>query len=147
MKQFDMNHRVLHQNVAGLSHAESIREPEPGGNCLNWVVGHIVASRGALLRALGAEPVWADSLALPYKRGARPEVATLLPFEKIVADFDRSQALVVAGLQALAEEALERTGRKDPLGLELGFISFHESYHVGQTGLHRRLLGHEGAIP
>jgi hypothetical protein len=146
-KQFEMNHRAIHTNVAGLTHAESVRRPEPGGNSLNWVVGHVVATRAGILRLLKAEAVWDDGTAAPYKRGSQGDPEAPLSLERLLQDLDRSQRLIMGALETLPEEALAERGRKDLVGVELGFASFHESYHAGQTGLHRRLLGHAGAIP
>ena len=33
---FGLNHAVFRENAAGLTHEESLRTPETGGNCLNW---------------------------------------------------------------------------------------------------------------
>jgi hypothetical protein len=147
LKQFEMNSWALHSNLEGLTHAESLERPPSGVNSLNWIVGHIVATRAGALRLLKAEPVWEEAIAEPYRRGAKQEPSQPLALERLVSDFDRSQAGIVAALGVLPEGALQEMGRKEPVGLELAFLSFHESYHVGQTGIHRRLLGHPGAIP
>ena len=45
--------------------------PEPAGNCINWVLGHMVTGRGLVLMLAGAEPaVLTDDEAASYRRGS-----------------------------------------------------------------------------
>ena len=55
--QFGLTSYVLEKNVAGVSHQESLINPDPGGSCLNWVVGHLTLSRNRALRLFGQEPM------------------------------------------------------------------------------------------
>ena len=48
-QRFQMNHWAAHANLQGISHDESLVHPEPAGNCLNWVLGHVVATRNGVL--------------------------------------------------------------------------------------------------
>ena len=41
-KMYEFSYGAINRNLDGLSHEESLVIPEPGGNCLNWVLGHIV---------------------------------------------------------------------------------------------------------
>ena len=45
---FEIDAYAFGVNVKGLSHEDSLVQPPAGGNCLNWVAAHIVASRGAM---------------------------------------------------------------------------------------------------
>jgi len=38
-----------------LTDEHALNQPTPGGNCLNWVAGHIVQSRGGTLKVLGQD--------------------------------------------------------------------------------------------
>jgi hypothetical protein len=40
--QARVTQRVMRLNVEGISHEESLIQPQPAGNCLNWVIGHLV---------------------------------------------------------------------------------------------------------
>ncbi len=33
---------VVRRNIEGVTHEASLRHPEPGGNSMNWVVGHLL---------------------------------------------------------------------------------------------------------
>ena len=63
--------KVLQVNVKDLTHEESLIQPHPGGNCLNWVVGHLVCIYGEILPLLGQEPVMKEALKR-YARGSAP---------------------------------------------------------------------------
>jgi len=146
---FGISHQALHVNIEGVTHEESLRQPRPAGNCLNWTVGHIVASRNGVLHAMGHDLTWSAEEAARYKRGSAPITAPgeAKPFEKLVQDLDRSQERIQSGLGALTEADLAKPySDKQTVGEWIAFLHFHEAYHVGQTGLLRRIVGKEGAI-
>jgi uncharacterized damage-inducible protein DinB len=148
-KLFGINHRALELNVKGLSHEESLIQPPRGGNCLNWVAGHVVANRNFVLGLVGEQPIWSEAEMEPYKRGSAPmkDGSRARKFEQIVADFTRSQERLRAGLSRLTEEDLAKKKGDETVADSLHFLQFHEAYHVGQMGLLRRMAGKEGAIP
>ena len=43
-------------NVHGLTHEDSVIEPRPGGNSLNWIMGHLVWAYEQALPLLGQDP-------------------------------------------------------------------------------------------
>lgn len=143
---------ALKMNLEGLTHEESLVQPQPAGNCLNWIVGHILANRAGILGLLGKEPVWNAKEAAPYQRGSKPltEPALAKKLEDIVAMLETSQESILAGLAEISVEGLQAPAPSGKEGetVETGLAAlvFHEAYHVGETGILRRLLGHEGAI-
>ena len=146
---FEVDAYAFGVNVKGLSHEDSMVQPPAGGNCLNWVAAHIVASRGAILDLLGEAQVWDTDRNDRFKRGSRPvqDTKDSLPFDSIVADFRRSQERIQAGLARLSDEELIEKRGDDTLADKLHFLQFHEAYHIGQAGLLRRMAGKECAIP
>lgn len=77
-------HRVLRMNLSGLAHADSLIQPQPGGNCMNWVVGHLVRTyNNDLLPHLGQEPVLAAD---PLKRYERSSAELRNPSEALPID-------------------------------------------------------------
>ena len=148
-QQFDLNHHVAHVNLAGITHEETLVHPSPAGNCLNWVFGHVVATRNAVMDTLGEPRIWNAELAAPYERGARPPLAPhrARQLADLVAAFDRSQQTIVRRLATMTDDELTRAvNDQGTVGDWLARLSFHESYHLGQCGLLRRLLGKDGAI-
>ena len=146
---FGYNYYTMGVNARDLTHEESLIGPEPGGNCANWVLGHIVQNRGAVLQLLGEKPVWADAEGERYKRGSAPvagDTAGTKPFPEILEALDRSQERLLAGLSRAKDEDLGAVETKGSLAAKLAGLQFHEAYHAGQLGLLRRIAGKEGAI-
>lgn len=147
-KLFEVNQYAFRVNVADVSHEESLIQPPNGGNCMNWVAGHVVATRNAILSLLGEEPVWGSAAEGRYKRGSAPVVSGegARPFDTIVEDFGHAQERIRSGLGRLQDSDLAAPRGDETLGEALHFLHFHESYHIGQTALLRRLAGKPGAI-
>ena len=144
---------ALRVNTADLTHQDSLVQPSTGGNCLNWVVGHIVVSRNRILEILGREPVWNDERASRYARSTEPIVGdddTVAPFDEILAAYEAAQQEIVDGLSEMSPEELSVLepwfGEDAPKAVVLAGLVFHETYHVGQTGVLRRVAGRQGAI-
>jgi hypothetical protein len=145
---YDLNHYALGVNVAGLTHEESLLQPPRGGNCLNWVVAHIVANRNHILDLLGEPRIWDEADYERFKRGSAPVrgPGESRPFQSTVDDFNKAQDRIRAGLDRLGDQGLVAPAGDDTVGGKLVFLQFHEAYHVGQTALLRRMVGKDGAI-
>jgi uncharacterized damage-inducible protein DinB len=151
--QLSVSGRAVHRNLEGISNEESICRAQPAGNCANWIVGHIVASRSGLLKALGEGSVLPEDKIALYRRGSDGRVEAGMGLEDLIDAFDRSQPLLLERLGRLSEAEL---AAKSPIGSPAGpdatfgealsAIVFHEAYHVGQLGIARRLIGKPGAI-
>jgi len=155
LRQLALIHVSFTRNTEGISQEESLRQPQEGGNCLNWVAGHMVASRDIILGILGQEKVWGETEEERYARGSEPITSSedALSFAKIQADFETAQRRIVAGLRSISPEALAApapfsvVGDPDEKVISLlASLIFHDAYHVGQTGTLRRFLGQDGAI-
>lgn len=146
--------RALRLNLEGISHAQSLIAPEPAGNCLNWIVGHLVHGYQIALPFVGREPVVAADDLARYARGSDPidgrEDAARID---VLRDaWTRSAERLQDGLRDLTSVDLDRPidpfgrGRSQTLRDYLSFLLFHQAYHVGQAGVLRRVAGEEGAI-
>ena len=152
--QFGFNHSVVKINTRDLTHEDSLVTAAGGGNCINWVLGHVVSSRNGVLKVLGRDPIWDDERAAPYVRGTEPITAVnALPLEEILADYRSSQQTILHALGELTDRDLEARspiayfkGDQETVGSVLAGFVFHEAYHVGQTGTLRHLAGKGGAI-
>ena len=111
--------------------------------------------RNLILDLLGQERVWDEKRFARYDRGSAPiaDDTDAAPWSEILADLDRSQERIRAGIAALTPEALAAPlpADKNPFNLDsvsemLSAFNFHEAYHAGQTGILRRVLGKEGVI-
>jgi hypothetical protein len=150
LEQLEFSHAVTKMNLGGITHEESLIQPEPAGNCANWILGHLVATRSNLLRGLGAKPVWGETNCARYEQHGPPieDASQATPLEEIWKAYDLSQQRLretVAGLtpQQLAQAApFSPTNRPgETIASLLGTFAFHDAYHTGQTGVLRRIVG------
>lgn len=154
-QQARMAHATVRANTGGVTQEESLIHPQPGGNCLNWVVGHLLCIYNQALPHLGQQPVAEAGDLKRYDRGAPPleDPADALDIQKLLAGWDEATQRVDAGLAGLTAEILDQPVPNSPSGKPnetvrslLATIFFHQAYHAGQTGVLRRITGKEGAI-
>ena len=155
LTQFAVNGWAAGVNLDGVTHEESLVRPGSGGNPLNWVFGHLIDARTAALALLGEKPVWNERERALYGTGSEPLAPGWKPLalDELGARHAESQERLMRALEAAAPATFERQvpkvfepQTKEPAGVQLAFLSFHETYHVGQLGLLRRLLGKPTAI-
>lgn len=148
-------HQVVHLNLAGLTHDETLIQPSPNGNCLNWVVGHLLAIYNLSLPVLGQDAVMSPSALKRYDRGSPPlrDRTEAIDISDLLAAWDETSRRVDAGLASLAPESLGEPAPFSPtgnpnetVGSLLTTVAWHQAYHVGQTGILRRIAGKDGAI-
>lgn len=154
LQQLGMCQYLVQRNVGDVTHAESLRTFPPSVNSLNWVLGHIVATRSVFLVGLGAEPVWTKAEREPYDRHAPPpgDVRGARPLAEIWKAYELSQQRLLGALEALGPErfadqlpAEVADGNTQTVGDLVAVIGMHDAYHSGQTGVYRRLLGRPAA--
>lgn len=148
--------RTVKINLAGITHEESLIQPEPGGNCVNWVLGHLLSIYNQALPLFGQQPVLDERTIQRYKRGsdAITDPNDARRFEELMTAWDETVKRIDAGLTGLTPEALDRpapqgggpTEPGDKVRETISVLMFHQGYHAGQTGLLRRLVGKSGAI-
>ena len=150
--QFGVGAFVLERNLAGVTNEESLRAPKPGGNTMNWIVGHVVRTRNQAVGLLGEKPLFDDADFEAYG-ASRSNTSTTLPLDELKRRFEAlgptlDRALRRTTLEQLSTAApFSPTGNSnETVGTLLASIAFHEAYHLGQTGLSRRLLGKAGAL-
>ena len=139
--QIKFNNNVVTENCKGITNEEAMIFPNGNVNCANWVLGHLIFVRNALIRVLGGNAVWEDNVYSFYNRGAKPleHVNEFVPFNSLWSYYLETQKELDRILAQSDEQ--ESTNIEDLAGLSL-----HEIYHSGQLGTLRRLLGKEGAI-
>jgi len=144
-QSYATNHWLINTLVEGLTNADSLVQPPYQGNCLNWVLGHIVASRQPALQLVGATPVWSQEEADRYKTGSSPITSSdqALLLEQLISDLDLSQERIAAALAEKTETELLEEAETDrgvkPISQHLAGLHWHETYHTGQLELLRDL--------
>ena len=56
--------------VEGLTHEDALLQPPVPGNCMNWVLGHMVSSRHEALETLGQPALMTEAQAKRYGYGS-----------------------------------------------------------------------------
>jgi uncharacterized damage-inducible protein DinB len=154
-QQAGATYKVVQLNIDGLTHEQSLIQPAPGGNCLNWVLGHLLNVYDRTFPMLGQEPVLGTDTLKRYARGtpSLEDPAEALQFQELRTAWDEAGRRIDAGLASLTPETLDRPAPHSPgnnpdetVRSLLAVTLFHQAYHAGQTGLLRRIAGKEGAI-
>jgi hypothetical protein len=140
--------RALEANLAGFNHAESLQAPPQGGNCVNWITGHILLHRNKMLALLGELPVWAEGDESRYERGSQPlaDPAEAERLEVLREELERARERLSGALASVGAERLAGTVGTGTLQGRLMILLGHELYHAGQIAVLRRLSGRAGAI-
>ena len=148
IKQFEFTQCGMQANLQGFTHEDSMKPPRPAGNCLNWLLGHIVCCRRDIMRLVEKPWPWDKEKYARYGNGSPPltDDAPALPLETIIQDFNSTQEAIIAGLQKISTDWLQTALGNETVGSMLAGLQFHEAYHVGQLGLLRRLAGKKGAM-
>ncbi len=150
IQSFNTTHKIIKMQTDGLTHADSLRQLPFRGNCLNWVLGHIIAGRDGVLKLLGEPAVWGESETARYTSGSEAITTDeqALPFERLLEDLDESQRRITGALAQSSPEALAMQTERDEktVGKLLAGLHWHETYHVGQLELLRQLAGKDDAI-
>ncbi|HZM11058.1 MAG TPA: DinB family protein [Candidatus Limnocylindrales bacterium] len=154
---YEFSYGAIQRNLDSLSHDDSMISPEPAGNCINWILGHMVTGRGLVLMLAGAAPaVLTDEEAAGYRRGSAALSAggNAVDLARLKSAFEETQQRLIPALQALSDATLSaevpEQFRRPPLmgtvGQALVRLGYHEGYHNGQIGILRRMAGKESAI-
>ena len=145
---YKRNQWVIEEQTKGLSHPDSLLQPEARGNCMNYVLGHVLAHRDKVLEMLGVEPVMGSEQFARYDHGSEPVLADgpdVVPLEELLSLLKRAGELLVEAIEPLTADQLEREvrlgERSAPLGQRIEFFGWHEAYHAGQTEYLRQLAG------
>lgn len=152
---YNRNVQIVHYECEGISHEQSLLQPQPRGNCLNWVIGHLLTGRNDVLRALNSPFVVDEADLAPYKRESDPITAEgegVLQLERLLDLLQEGQTHISELMPLLTEDEANRevysvvTGRNTRLSKLAFFHYFHDAYHVGQTSYLRQLAGKNDKI-
>lgn len=143
-RYYGIIHNVVNRQLDGLTNEESLIQPPFRGNCLNWVLGHIVFSRTPVLTLLQADVPWSEEEAARYQRNSEPVTSAegTVPFDRLRDYFEASHTRIMAGLQHISPERMALADDDgSTVGEEIAFLQWHETYHVGQLDHLRQLAG------
>ncbi len=143
-----IEHELIHQQTKGLSDADTFIQPQPGGNCMHWVLGHLLDNQVTLLESLGVDsPVSKTSLER-YTRESEPIRTAelgLFTLGQLLERLDQVHDEIKARLSQMKDEdfgvSVPFGIKQSPRGWVVLFLHFHYSYHIGQLEYLRQLAG------
>ena len=148
IKMLSWEQDILLKQIDGITHAESLLQPQPGGNCLNWVIGHLVVNLVDILKVLGGETPPELAELKQYAFGSDPirsDSPEILPFQVLVDHYGRLTTLLLDQLGHMTEadfdEDIDFWQGKNRRGYVAFFYFFHNTYHLGQLEQLRNLAG------
>lgn len=147
-RMLNIEHDLIHDQTNGLSHTDTLIQPKPGGNCMNWVLGHLLENQIAMCEALGGvSPIPRADLAR-YKRESEPITSDgtgIKTLTELLAGLDDLHECIIARLDSMTEAEMEQeiTLRERTMtrGSRIFFLFFHSTYHIGQLEQLRQLAG------
>ena len=149
-RSFSFNVKTVRMTTEGFRAEDWSRVPAAeGGNTAHWIFGHIVAARRGLARKLGGDVPELEWEAT-FDMNAKPESTDGYPTpEELTRDFETTDAVLSKLLGSLTDEQASSEWGAFPDGGKTlldgaQFFFFHESYHLGQLGLIRRMGGKPG---
>ncbi|CAN5439019.1 hypothetical protein BH10CHL1_BH10CHL1_34160 [soil metagenome] len=142
ISSFARNIMFTKQMTEGFTHADSLVQPPASGNCVNWVIGHIVAYRNRILTILEQPTVINEQIAARYARDSKPVLSDepgIGQFAELMAALEMSQERLAVGLRSLTPQqaAIEPTFGQFTMSKPewMLFLLRHEAYHTGQLEL------------
>jgi uncharacterized damage-inducible protein DinB len=148
LRMLTIEQSLVQTQTQGLTQADTLIQPQPSGNCMNWVLGHTLENQVILLKLLGGEtPIPETDLANYQRESAsiRADGPGVLPIERLLEYHQQVQEALAARLTGMqdsdfAQEVPFRE-RSTTLGWRVFFLYFHYTYHIGQLELLRQLAG------
>jgi uncharacterized damage-inducible protein DinB len=135
---------IVDAQTEGLSQEDLLLQPQPGGNCMLWVLGHMVESMKDLVVELGGPEPEGFHAYKRFERTSDPlleDEAGLPDLGTIRQDFAALSSLAVQALDSQSDAYFKESGWSGTKGATILFFAFHMSYHAGQLEYLRNLAG------
>ena len=152
LAQLGFSHFCIVTNLDGVTEPMAMIEPQPGGNPVNRVLGHIVVVRRSLFKLLGLPlPLsieWAQYYNAPWEQADKSRVLSLEELKHIELETFEQLQSAIQNYSGNWDEPFLGNPDDQPqtYGQRVQFYMLHECYHAGQLGSLRRALGLQGKI-
>ena len=150
-QHFGLMYQTAGANLSGMTQEHSLAQPESGGNCANWILGHLTNVQNGVMSLIGEQPVWeSDQL---NRAGFDPITgpSNAIDWNTLRDRFLGSKERCLAAVSRLSDQALGESvphpfGGTCSRAELLNTLAFHQTYHAGQLAVARRVAGLEGVI-
>jgi uncharacterized damage-inducible protein DinB len=146
-KTFESNTHLFKKSTEGIPAEKWLATPGDDSNPLLWIAGHVVVHRALIPKLLGRE--WSAPWEKLFARGVKLAASELLPgVDEIERAWAEVSAMLTASLNSASAEVLAQPPAKlmpsfdGTIGGSIAFLSFHETYHLGQMSYLRKWLGY-----
>lgn len=148
-ENYRFNSGLLVKTVKDLTPEEWLNRPEDKGNHIAWIAGHVIWTRGRILKRLGVE--WSLPWLELFGRGAKVDAATEYPLPEVLLDAWHEVSDLLAGaLENVSEETLAQPqgapSMDGKISGTVNFLAIHETYHIGQIAYLCCWMGHKGPM-
>jgi uncharacterized damage-inducible protein DinB len=150
-QQFELMYRVAAANLEGMTQDQSLIQPSSGGNCANWILGHLTNVQNGAMQLVGEKSVWDSDQLSRASFDPITGPAKAIEWNTLRERFLGSRERFLSAVSRLSDEAMAETvphpfGGTCSRAELLNTLAFHQSYHTGQLAISRRIAGLEGAI-
>jgi uncharacterized damage-inducible protein DinB len=118
-------------------------------NTIGWILGHIIRYRGTILQKMNKE-IEIKDFEKNFERGAKKNKELKINYEEAINNFSSRGDKIVTALSDMDDEAfkqnigMELPDGKNDLESLLSFLSWHETFHLGQIDLIKAAVGKGG---
>jgi uncharacterized damage-inducible protein DinB len=145
------NYNVLLAQLDGLTHEDALLQVPFRGNCLNWVLGHMLTYRAAMLALIGAKPLDGAGAYERYGHGSEPvtsDGSDVVNLDRMRSDLAVTEERLSARLPEMTDAELQHLPADEERTViqRLGFLAWHDTYHTGQTEYLRQLAGTDDKV-
>lgn len=150
-QHFGLMYQVTAANLEGMTQQHSLAQPSRGGNCANWILGHLTNVHNGLMQLLGEKPVWESEQLQRASFDPIDAPDQAIDWSTLRERFLESRERCLAAISRLSDDQLAETV-PHPFGGTcsreelLNVLAFHQTYHAGQLAMARRAAGLEGVI-
>ena len=150
---YKRNSWIINKQVEGLSDEDGLLQLPFRGNCLNWVLAHVIVYRDEVINAFGEEGFLTPEQVARYEYDSEPVTEMgehIIPLTKQVDIFNKQDELMLRLIEEAEEaklnEEVDYAGTTGPIWDMVFYFYFHDTYHTGQFEYLRQLAGKDDKV-
>lgn len=148
IRLLNIENQLIHDQTENLTQEDTLIQPQPGGNCMNWVLGHMLKSQISVLLALGGEPPIDPEKLSRYRGGSEPVKGPgegVWTLDDLLVGFDQVNTAITNRLGLMSDTdfdvEIQHGDKRVKRSWRVFFLNFHHAYHIGQLEILRNLAG------